>query len=445
MSSFSHPVGPIKALNLSTEPDVFDLSFGQYTSIKPLGKGSYGNVYLVEDESGQQFALKEFFTIGKSEAAAKFTVVFASHEVSILEVRYPCAIKSEINADKQYILMPYLGELNLHKAYVGKGMGCVQSDMGKQVLFSGFAHLAQDYFNVYDSGLLHLDIKPSNIMFNGGCFCLADFGAAINYRSTRRWAETHKVSTSWYRTFEDIWCSAKNDPFVDPKPKNKDFVRHWPRHQSHDVNTDMYGLAMSILETYGLSLKYINEYIKARKKDVKKHPTVAVKNLYRDGVARNVEQGIHGFINRGLKKVLPQKLGDSPEHLSAFQGFLKFLTVAKNKDRMRIDQFRLFVRYYGELSRAIKDNSDLSEVVIPGVGKDIHGLPEADFLVASKRRARSDTLSSSSVEMTPTTSPVPVESAPEDVALALFNSMNGGGAWKPRSMRAAGAGAFSRV
>lgn len=159
-----------------TDLTTFVLQPGQvvlnkYEVVRPLGAGSFGQVFQVFNRNLQQFsALKVVFV---TDPAAHMAVVEAQvmnlcghdHVVKILTAD---AFESHVLIEMEYIEGGSLGDrLNREFVPVVASINYV-----KQILFAlEFAH---------SRGFVHRDVKPGNIMLAPRYAKLSDFGTAIH-------------------------------------------------------------------------------------------------------------------------------------------------------------------------------------------------------------------------------------------------------------------------
>jgi serine/threonine protein kinase len=154
------------------------LSFGEksFNVLKKLGKGSYGNVYLVE-ENGTKYALKVIPTSTR-EGIRSLRELDIMSRLSHPYLMNAKTIVASINGtnneetQKMGILMD-LAERDLHTAMYDKSLSFKERLIIMKQVTLGLQFLHQENY-------LHLDIKPLNILlFKGNIGKLSDFGLAL--------------------------------------------------------------------------------------------------------------------------------------------------------------------------------------------------------------------------------------------------------------------------
>ena len=170
---------------------------GRYRIEKVLGQGGFGITYLAEQVSlGRKVVVKEFFmkehcnrdsdtshvsapSLGSRELVERFRQKFVkearsiatfsnAHIISIIDI-------FEENGTAYYV-MEYLSGDSL-SAKVAR-----QGKLNERDAVRFTRHIADALSEVHSHNLLHLDVKPANIMFNGkGEAVLIDFGISKHY------------------------------------------------------------------------------------------------------------------------------------------------------------------------------------------------------------------------------------------------------------------------
>ena len=174
------------------------LASRQYRIIKHIGEGGFGKTYLVENRLGEKKVVKEFFisSMCTREASNEVTISieenkttfeqqrekFEQEALKIFSLKNPHIVKVSAVFDENntiYYVMDYIegGSLNdklksidpLPEAQIQRYLG--------QILD------ALEY--VHTKGMMHLDIKPSNIMLDANNnVVLIDFGASKVFDSS---------------------------------------------------------------------------------------------------------------------------------------------------------------------------------------------------------------------------------------------------------------------
>jgi hypothetical protein len=146
---------------------------GEYTLLALLGEGGMGVVHLARKDEGPRVALKLLrpHIVGDDEARRRL-----AREVSSLERIRSRWIAEIVDADPwattPYVATRYVPGLSLHDHIPQEG-----PITGPDLAW--FARcLAQGVASVHAAGVLHRDVKPSNVLLEGRTPILIDFGLA---------------------------------------------------------------------------------------------------------------------------------------------------------------------------------------------------------------------------------------------------------------------------
>jgi hypothetical protein len=146
---------------------------GEYTLLALLGEGGMGVVHLARKPDGPRVALKILrpHIVGDDEARRRL-----AREVSSLERIRSRWIAEIVDADPwaatPYVATRYVPGLSLHDHVPQEG-----PITGPDLAW--FAQcLAQGVTSVHAAGVLHRDVKPSNVLLEGRTPILIDFGLA---------------------------------------------------------------------------------------------------------------------------------------------------------------------------------------------------------------------------------------------------------------------------
>lgn len=182
-----------------------------YHRLAQVGEGTYGKLYkAVSNDRYHLVALKRIRMEGEKDGFP----VTAMREIKLLQaLNHPNIIKlHEMLVDKGsvYMVLDYMehdltGVLYQSAFQFEEGH---RKSLCRQML-AGIAYL-------HDCGILHRDLKGSNILLNSrGELKLADFGLARHFHKKRKLDYTNRVITLWYRCPELLMGETAYGPAVD--------------------------------------------------------------------------------------------------------------------------------------------------------------------------------------------------------------------------------------
>ena len=221
----------------------------QYTIDKLITTGSYGKVYLCNDEHGNQFAMKLF-----QEAEEKNIELKALSQLEHIDG----IVKSIDNLDFNLLDIQFGAFTMLYMEYTLKSY-IKKKNPSVNFMIYLFYELLLILRDSHANGLIHMDFKPENVLIivnkDGSLsICLADFGLAeILPKGTHYAKIKHEKITSWFRCPRNslskandemfhiswiadfyAWCvsilymmSLRMSPYAHPSGKQFDFVNSY--------------------------------------------------------------------------------------------------------------------------------------------------------------------------------------------------------------------------
>ena len=218
------------------EEENLKLSSQTYQKIKSLGKGSYGQVFLVKSiQTQKEYALKETIITKKKEVFLYFTM----NEINILSklnnpfiISLKCAFKTQLDNDieKLGIIMEYVDNGDLNKLLIDYKYEEIYFEEKRILNWLFQVCLALIYLQKND--VIHRDIKPSNIfLMADDTIKLGDFGIS------------KKVSLS-----SDITFFIGTPRYTSPEIINK---------KDFSFKTDIWSLGVTFLELISLRAPFL--------------------------------------------------------------------------------------------------------------------------------------------------------------------------------------------
>lgn len=158
--------------DISREDDR-DHRIGQYRLLAPLGEGGMGVVHLAQGPDGRRVALKVLRpeVIGDAEARERLSREVRSLQ-RIASPRIAEILDSDAHGERPYVVTRYVPGLSLYHHVAEEGVVS-----GADLLHFADA-LAEALQAIHAVGVLHRDIKPTNVVMEGRSPVLIDFGLA---------------------------------------------------------------------------------------------------------------------------------------------------------------------------------------------------------------------------------------------------------------------------
>ena len=155
------------------EPAVEERLVGEYRLLARIGEGGMGVVHLARAADGRRVALKVLrpHVVGDLEARQRL-----AREVSSLRLVHSPRVAEVLDADPHgptpYVATRYVPGLSLHEHVREEG------PLAGTDLVHFARCLAEALLAVHAVGVLHRDVKPSNVLMEGRSPVLIDFGLA---------------------------------------------------------------------------------------------------------------------------------------------------------------------------------------------------------------------------------------------------------------------------
>ncbi|KXI16975.1 kinase domain protein [Gardnerella vaginalis] len=157
-------------------------NIGGYTLIKRLGGGAMGSVWKVRDDGGQEYAMKilrenasedDYATQSEQNLARTRLRREALALQRINHIGVCSIVDMELDASIAFIVTELIEGLNL-KEDVAENGPYIRDDLER------LAHKLIDAIKaVHSAGIVHRDIKPTNVMISATGPVLVDFGIAM--------------------------------------------------------------------------------------------------------------------------------------------------------------------------------------------------------------------------------------------------------------------------
>lgn len=183
-------------VNLSPLPP--DTLIGEYRIVRRLSEGGFGVVYLARDRLGQQVAIKEYLPtalatrqfgeLAPQVMPDKLSLYrlglksFFEEGRSLAQISHP-AVVSVLNFFRQnetvYLVMNYLQGATLQDFIMTGRQLKTGRAFSESTICSVFQEVLEGLHMVHHHNMLHLDIKPANLLItDDDKAVLIDFGAA---------------------------------------------------------------------------------------------------------------------------------------------------------------------------------------------------------------------------------------------------------------------------
>jgi serine/threonine protein kinase len=239
-------------------------SVGGYSLRRLLGEGALGLVYEAVGEDGATVAVKVLRPERAEDAAARARFLREARLAGRIESRHVVPV---LEVGESYLVLPYYPRGSLARRLREEGK------LGLDQTVSLAAELGRGLDALHEHGILHRDVKPSNVLLAGdGKAALADFGLARASDSTRITHDGQLVGTPRYLAPEliegeeatrasDLYalgcllyeCVAGEPPFTGRRPAEIGFAHLTqappdPREQRPELTEDVVLALLAALE-----------------------------------------------------------------------------------------------------------------------------------------------------------------------------------------------------
>lgn len=155
--------------------DLFD---GRYVLQRPIGEGSFGEVWLAIDQDVHvEVALKIYIQIDKAGLdifKEEFKMSFSLNHTNLLHANH-CAICD----GRPYIVMPFC-----RKGSLSSLMGKIKDE---KEIWKIIRDISNGLSYLHSRNIVHQDIKPQNILIDkDGNYLISDYGESLRIKSTLR-------------------------------------------------------------------------------------------------------------------------------------------------------------------------------------------------------------------------------------------------------------------
>jgi serine/threonine protein kinase len=169
-------------------------SVGPYRVRRLLGEGATGLVFEAADEDGTVVAVKLLRPEQAADAVARSRFLREARLARRIESRHVVPVLDVGEAPEgTYLVMPYYPQGSLGRRL--RAAGSLTLDRTVRLA----AELGRGLDALHDHGILHRDVKPSNVLLDAdGAAALSDFGLARAADSTRVTQDGQIVGTPHY-------------------------------------------------------------------------------------------------------------------------------------------------------------------------------------------------------------------------------------------------------
>jgi serine/threonine-protein kinase len=149
--------------------------FGRYRKVSKLGSGGMGDVYLCADDELNRFVAVKTFRAGVTPDAAARLQREARAQASLRHENIVIVHELIVEGEEMFLVMEYVAGPTLEELLRSR----YESRMEWREAVDVFLKILAALQCVHRHGLVHRDVKPSNVMVAGDVVKLTDFGIAV--------------------------------------------------------------------------------------------------------------------------------------------------------------------------------------------------------------------------------------------------------------------------
>src|ERR1700723_205032 len=160
--------------------DALPRKIGPYRTIRKIGEGGMGVVYLGADRNGSQVAIKVLGPAVATDPNARQRLAREVETMRRVRNRYVAEVlDADVHGPAPYIVTRYVPGRTLEDAVRQDG------PLRGMALDSFAEGLAEALAAIHAAGVVHRDLKPGNVMLDAGQPVIIDFGIAHVPDATR--------------------------------------------------------------------------------------------------------------------------------------------------------------------------------------------------------------------------------------------------------------------
>ncbi|XP_028763895.1 probable serine/threonine-protein kinase At1g54610 [Neltuma alba] len=171
-----------------------------YVMLDKVGQGTYSNVYKARDRATRELVALKKVRFDKSQPES---IKFMAREIAILQILdHPNVIKLKGLATSRMQYSIYL-VFDFMQSDLARIISRPEERLTEPQVKCYMHQLLSGLQHCHDRGILHRDIKGSNLLIDkNGMLKIADFGLANFYNLNHNQYLTNRVVTLWYRAPE---------------------------------------------------------------------------------------------------------------------------------------------------------------------------------------------------------------------------------------------------